>query len=205
MQTPPLRVYGGVAGEDRQAERRAQFIEAGLDALGSREEVTLTVRGVCKQTRLAARYFYESFTDRDALAIAVFDHVVTDMAGTTLEAVGNAPEEARAKIRAGLANIVHRIAEDPRIGRLLFSPALNTTVLGQRRSESTRVFAKLLGLQAQEFYGIAGGTRLELLADFLVGGLAQTLTSWLDGTFDLDEDHIIEHSTEVFASVTGLI
>jgi AcrR family transcriptional regulator len=205
MQTPPLRVYGGVTGADRQAERRAQFIEAGLDALGAREEANLTVRGVCKQTGLAARYFYESFTDRDALAIAVFDQVVSDMATTTLDAVKDAPEEARAKIRAGLANIVHRIAEDPRIGRLLFSPALNTTVLVQRRTESTRVFAKLLGLQAQEFYGIAGGTRLELLADFLVGGLAQTLTSWLDGTIELDEDRLIEHCTEVFASVSGLV
>lgn len=100
------------------------------------------MRGVCKRTGLAARYFYESFTDRDALAVAVFDHVVSDLATTTLDAVKDAPEEARAKIRAGLANIVHRIAEDPRIGRLLFSPALNTTVLLQRRTQRFGVISR---------------------------------------------------------------
>jgi AcrR family transcriptional regulator len=206
MQTPSLRVYGGVAGEDRQAERRAALIEAGLELLGTGVgEPNLTVRGVCKQTGLAARYFYESFADRDALVIAVFDQVVTEIASTTLAAVNAAAADARAKTEAGLRNIVRRIAEDPRRGRLLFSPSLNATVLVHRRIESTRVFAALLGLQAQEFYGIAGSAHLQLMSDFLVGGLAQTLTSWLDGILDVSEDHIVQHCTEIFVKLADLL
>jgi AcrR family transcriptional regulator len=196
--TTPLRVYGGVAGEDRQAERRAQFIEAGLELLGAQEgEPNLTVRGVCKEAGLAARYFYESFADRDALAAAVFDHVVDDIAATTLEAVAAEPDPA-SKVRAGLVTIVGRIAEDHRRGRLLFSPMLSTTVLAHRRVESTRLFARLLGLQAQEVYGVSGGSRLELLADFLVGGLSQTLTSWLNGALEVTEEEIVQRCTEIF-------
>lgn len=123
MESTSLRVYGGITGDDRQAERRAQFVEAGLALLGAEDgEPNLTVRGACKQAGLAARYFYESFEDRDALAVAVFDHVVSEIAATTLAAVKAAEPDPRAKSAAGLRAIVRLIAGDPRRGRLLFSP-----------------------------------------------------------------------------------
>jgi AcrR family transcriptional regulator len=206
MDTTSLRTYGGVAGDDRQAGRRAQLIEAGLCLLGAAEGPRdLTVRGVCREAGLAARYFYENFADRDALAIAVYDHVVQDIAATTLDAVQAAPSHARAKTRAGLENLVHRIADDPRRGRLLFSPALSATVLAGRRVESTRWFVQLLGLQAREFYGLGASTRLELVAAMLVGGLAQALTSWLDGTLDVDEAGLVDLATEIFIRVANLV
>ncbi len=78
------RVYGGQERDQRTSERRGQLIEAGLDLLGSAEgDHALTVRGVCKQAGLATRYFYESFTDRDALTVAVYDHVVDRIATST--------------------------------------------------------------------------------------------------------------------------
>lgn len=199
MESSSLRVYGGVAGDDRQSRRRVTLIEAGLDLLGAPHDApALTVRGVCKQAGLAARYFYESFTGRDDLAVAVFDHVTAQIAAATLEAVESARHDTRAKIRAGISTIVRRIAEDPRRGRLLFSPGLTTTVLLHRRVESSRMFARLLGGQVREYYGIDTDTRLELVTEFLVGGLAQALTSWLNGTLELSEAELVEHCTDLF-------
>ncbi|MGC7101951.1 TetR/AcrR family transcriptional regulator [Amycolatopsis lurida] len=200
MESSPLRVYGGVAGGDRQAERRAQFVAAGFDLLGT--EGVLTVRGACKAAGLAARYFYESFADRDALAAAVFDHVVGEIAETTLAAVQGAPGDAHAKVRAGLANIVRLVAEDPRRGRLLFSPKLNLAVVAERRAASARMFAGLLGAQAREFYGAAKDSTLELDTEFLVGGLSQTLTAWLDGDLDFTEEQVIARCTAIFILVS---
>jgi len=202
METTPLRVYGGVAGGDRQAERRAQFVEAGLDLLGSGEE--LTVRGVCRRAGLASRYFYESFTDRDALAEAVFDQVVGDIVTRTLAAVAAAPADATAKSRAGLATLVRIIADDPRTGRLLFSPAVNMPVLLRRRASSARMFARVLGSQARAFYGEDGHAELELDTEFLVGGLAQTLTSWLDDTLAWPEEAVVERCVTLFVAVGDL-
>lgn len=199
MDSSSLRVYGGVAGDDRRSRRRETLIEAGLDLLGAPQDApALTVRGVCKQAGLAARYFYESFTDRDELAVAVFDHVTAQIAAATLEAVEAAPHDTRAKIRSGVSTIVRLIAEDPRRGRLLFSPGLTTTVLLHRRVESSRMFARLLGGQVREYYGIDTDARLEFITEFLVGGLAQTLTSWLNGTLGLSEPALVEHCTELF-------
>jgi hypothetical protein len=111
----------------------------------------------------------------------------------------------RAKTHAGLENLVRRIAEDPRRGRLLFSPALSATVLAGRRVESTRWFVHLLGLQAREFYGLGESTRLALVAEMLVGGLAQALTSWLDGTLAVDEAGLVDLGTEIFVRVADLV
>ena len=199
MESTSLRVYGGVAGDDRQAERRATLIEAGLELLGAPEGgPSLTVRGVCKQAGLAARYFYESFADRDTLAVAVFDHVTEQLATATLAAVESARSDTTAKVRAGVGTIVRQIAEDPRHGRLLFSPGLSIPVLLHRRVESSRMFARLLGGQVREYYGLTDTVWLELVTEFLVGGLAQTLTSWLNGTLRLSEAQMVEHCTELF-------
>ncbi|MCX2734229.1 TetR/AcrR family transcriptional regulator [Saccharopolyspora sp. NFXS83] len=199
MQPSSLRVYGGVEGDDRKAERRAQFLEAGLDLLGS-DEATLSVRGACKQAGLAARYFYESFTDREALAAAVYDHVIEDLAHRTLAAVAEAPFDARAKARAGLSTLVGIVGDDPRRGRLLFS-AQAGAALAERRQRSTLLFVGLLGGQAKDFYGLPDSADLEVLSQFAVGGLAQTLTAWLDGTLRIEREALVEHCTNIFLAV----
>lgn len=197
-----LRVYGGVQGDDRRAERRAQLVEAGLDLLGGAGgEQALTVRGACKRAGLTARYFYESFGDRDALQLAVYDHVIDEIAKTTLEAVAAAPREERAMIDAGLRTIVGLVGDDPRKGRLLFSVALSSELLGERRASSSRLFASLLGGQVRDFYGLDDTTDLEPITQFLVGGLAQTLTAWLDGELTSSADDIVEHCTRIFLAV----
>ncbi|WP_199434098.1 TetR/AcrR family transcriptional regulator [Qaidamihabitans albus] len=202
MESTPLRTYGGVAGSDRTAERRAQLVEAGLELLGAAEgEPNLSVRGVCRRSGLATRYFYESFADRDTLVAAVYDHVVQGLAAATLEAAEVAPHEARAKVRAGLSALVRHVTEDPRRGRLLFSPALGGSVLAAKRVESSRLFVRLLGLQAREFYGVDDSARLNVGAELLVGGLAQVLTSWLSGELALSETEIVEQCTDIFVSV----
>lgn len=197
-----LRVYGGVQGQDRRAERRAQLVEAGLDLLGAGGgERALTVRGACKRAGLTARYFYESFRDREALELAVYDHVIDEIVSSALRAVGEAARDARAMIRAGLGAIVRIVADDPRKGRLLFSVALSSELLAERRTRSSRLFADLLGGQARDYYGLDATADLEPTAQFLVGGLAQTLTAWLDGALALGAEELVERCTGVFLAV----
>lgn len=199
METSSLRVYGGVDGDHRQAERRAQLLEAGLDLLGgSGGDSTLTVRGACKRAGLTTRYFYENFADRDALSMAVYDHVIDEIATSTFEALEATAPDATAMTRAALGNIVQKIVEDPRRGRLLFSAALTSPVIADRRLQSTRLFVDLLSGQARNFYELADGTEIDLTAQFLVGGLARALTAWLDGALQISEDDLVDRCTELF-------
>ncbi len=112
-----VRPYRGVDAGERLAQRKRRFIEAGLDLLGQTDPDDLTVRAICADAGLTARYFYESFADKDAFVEAVFDAVTAELTTTTTAAVSAAP--VAEKNRAGIANIVRTIADDPRIGRLL--------------------------------------------------------------------------------------
>ncbi|UYP18512.1 TetR/AcrR family transcriptional regulator [Rhodococcus sp. Z13] len=197
------RLYGGRAGEERQADRRAQLIEAGLDLLGAADgESTLSVRGVCKRAGLASRYFYESFADRDELTGAVYDHVVQRIAESTLAAVTTAPKDDRAIVRACVENIVKEIDEDPRLGRMLFSVSQANPQLAKRRLESTRMFAGLVTAQAENIYALEHSPRLDMAAHYVVGGLAQALTAWLDGTVPLTHDEVVEECTELLLTLS---
>lgn len=200
-EVPSLRTYGGVSGDDRRNERRAQLIEAGLELLGrTGPDSVLTVRGACKQAGLAARYFYENFDDRDALAVAVLDSVVDEIASTTLAAIKAAAPDGTVRVRVGLATVVRVIAEDPRRGRLLFSPSPGVAVLLARRAAATRRFAHLLAGQMEQFYGASRSEHLALLTEFLVGGLGQVLTAWLDGGLRVSERQLVDRCTDLFVT-----
>src|SRR6478752_3458114 len=90
-----VRPYRGVEAAQRLADRRRQFIEAGLDLIGAPAEngalPELTVRAACRQAGVATRYFYEAFTDKDQFVGAVFDTVIAELAATTQAAVAAAP------------------------------------------------------------------------------------------------------------------
>jgi AcrR family transcriptional regulator len=190
--TTSARPYGGVDAADRLATRRAKLLAAGLDLLGADQDdaAELTVRGICRQAGVAARYFYESFADKDEFVGAVFDWVIADLAATTQAAVAAAPPEEQT--RAGMANIVRTIGGDARVGRLLFSAQLANAVLVRKRVESGALFAMLSGRHVEDALRVPANDRIKAAAHFVVGGVGQTISAWLAGAVRLDPDQLID-------------
>ncbi len=193
-----VRPYRGVDAPQRIADRRRRLLEAGLDLLGgpamSSDQVIpsgLKVRDICSQSGLAARYFYESFADKDVFVGAVFDWVVADIAATTQAAVAAVP--AREQSRAGMANIVRTISDDARVGRLLFSAHLANPVVVHKRTESGALFALLSGQHAGTALHLEPNDRIKAAGHFVVGGVAQTLSAWLSGDVGFTPDELTAH------------
>jgi AcrR family transcriptional regulator len=193
--TANARPYRGVDAAARLASRRASLLEGGLDLLGGEESVELTVRAICRRAGVTARYFYESFTDKDEFVAAVFDWVIADLAFTTQAAVDAAPPEEQT--RAGMTNIVRTIGGDPRVGRLLFSAQLANAVLSRKRVESNTLFAMLSGRHAGNTLQVPQNDRITASAYFVVGGVAQTISAWLTGDVRLDADQLVEQLTSL--------
>lgn len=193
-----MRPYRGIDASERSTLRRARFIEAGLDLL-TEAPGEPTVRAVCDQAGVAVRYFYESFTDKDDFAAAVFDHVTAGLATTTQAAVAAAPLADQG--RAGMANIVHTIAADPRVGRLLFSAQLSNDVVSRKRSESNGFFAMLLGQHAADTLQVPESYRRHAGTHFAVGGVAQTISAWLSHEIDCTPEELID---QLAASLVAL-
>ncbi|OBK90774.1 TetR/AcrR family transcriptional regulator [Mycolicibacter sinensis] len=186
------RPYGGIDAADRLASRRAKLLEAGLDLLGADvpQAAELTVRGICRQAGLTARYFYESFADKDEFVSAVFDTVIADLAAKTQAVVQSAPPDQQT--RAGIANIVRTIAGDARIGRLLFGVHLSNAVVVRKRVESTALLAMLSGQHAGTALRLPENDRIKAAGHFVVGGVAQTISAWLAGEVRFKPERLIE-------------
>jgi len=190
--TPRERPYRGVDAGVRLAKRRQRFLTAGLDLLGADQQdmSALTVRGICREAGLATRYFYESFTDKDEFVGAVFDSVIADLATTTQAAVAAVP--AHEQSRTGMANVVQTIAGDTRIGRLLFSTQLADAVIVRKRAESSALMAMLAGQHVVSALQTPANDRLTAGAHFVVGGVVQTISSWLAGDVRLEPDQLVD-------------
>jgi AcrR family transcriptional regulator len=196
------RPYRGVPADDRRAFRRAQLLSAGLDLLGSEGYSGTTVRGVCRRARLTPRYFYESFDDLEELLVAVFDELIAATTQAMLEAIEAAPEDAHEKSRAAIGTFVRNLTDDPRRARVAFVEALGSERLMRRRLDTMRAFSDLLAAQARDFYRAPrnGDAIVDLTASVLVGGMAELLIRWLDGSLDMPREELIDDLTELFVA-----
>jgi AcrR family transcriptional regulator len=198
----PTGVYGGVPGEQRRAERRARLLEAALELAGTDGWPAATVRSVCARAKLTPRYFYESFENRDALLLALFDEVAAQAAVRVLAAVTAAPEEAEAKSRAAIAAFVDLLEQDPRKARILFSEAMGHEALVRRRLDGLKMFSGLIADQARAFYRVPrdADRLVETTALLLAGGLGQLLMAWLDGDLASTRDELVDDVAALFAA-----
>lgn len=191
------RTYGGVEGPQRVADRRARLLAAGLDLLGTPDGV-LTVRGVCKESGLIARYFYESFEDIDALAMAVYEEVTAELVDAVAIATAS---DAEHRLRAGLEALVEHLAEDPRRGHVMFVAARTNPALTARRPAIVAIFADEIRRLTTPSENLPE-RRLASTARFLVGGFGEVLTSWQDGTLELTHDELVDVCVDLFRATT---
>lgn len=190
------RTYGGMSAESRQAKRRQQLVETGLQLLGTLGMPGLTVRGVLDHAQLAPRYFYENFANVDELAVAVFEQVLLEMTQTGLAAVADTGQGLRARIRAGLDAIARLLTEDPRKGRVLLVESVASPVLAPLRQDAARSLAQLVAQQAEDIPGDSAA--IAITARFLVGGFSETLAALtLDGGLG-DRDAVVDRCTDLF-------
>jgi AcrR family transcriptional regulator len=200
---PSTRVYGGATGDERWSERRAQLMGAGLELLASAEGPrAFTVRGVCRQARLTSRYFYENFGDAGELAAAIYDEEVLKLTTVTLAAMDGVPDDIPSVARAAIGAVIGQVADDPRRGRLLFSPGLVAVpAIGERRAASTRLFVDLYQDEVRKRIPTASGSSFDVAAEMMIGGLGQAIISWLDKEILLKKDELASGISDVIALV----
>ncbi|MGB3485205.1 MAG: TetR/AcrR family transcriptional regulator [Mycobacterium sp.] len=199
-----VRPYRGIDAPTRAADRRLRLIDAGLELLGGecppdQAPDELTVRAICRQSGVAVRYFYENFDDKDDLVGAVFDSVTAHLAATTQAAVAAAPSAEQN--RAGIANIVRIISDDPRIGRLLFSTQLSNGVVLRKRAEQGGIFAMLSLEHINTALRAPGNSRVNAVAHFVVGGVGQTLSAWLSGEIALSPAELVDQLQAILGAL----
>lgn len=180
--TAVRRDYGGVSASDRQAERRRKLLDAGRQLWGGSGIGEVTVRGVCGQAGLVPRYFYEQFSDRDALLAAVTDQVYDELIGALLSAGLSEPGDIRKKLRAALKAFLDMISEDPFVHRISIDVMTGAGPLAESRRKALDVVTELVlnhGPDLLDPTSTPTPGEMRRSALFIVGGVAQLIDAWV--------------------------
>ncbi|MEJ3654364.1 TetR/AcrR family transcriptional regulator [Actinomycetes bacterium KLBMP 9759] len=119
------RSYGGRTPSERRAERRDRILGAGLELFGTEGYRATSIEKLCAAAGVSTRNFYEEFSGRDALLIAVHDKVMTaisDASAAAFEAEQDRPSSEAAA--SALTAYISTAFADPRWARIAFVEVL---------------------------------------------------------------------------------
>lgn len=194
--------YKGVSAEQRAAERRSRLVAATLEVWGRDGGPKVTMTRICAEAGLTERYFYESFDRLDAALIAVMDDIAAQIAERAVAALASAEGGPRERVRAGIGAFVEILTDDPRKGRVAIVESVSIDALRPHRAELLRGFAELAAGEARELYGAEAWSEPQgrLAATMFIGGVAELVTAWIEGTVQATPDDIVDAATHHFTA-----
>jgi AcrR family transcriptional regulator len=194
------RPHRGVSADQRRAERRARLVGACLDLLGEGGVAAVSAESVATRAGLTKRYFYESFTDRDALLDELLAEFFTDVRTAMLAATSGPPATARERAHAIAETLIDFLRRDPRRARL-YAEAPGHPGLQARREQAYEVFTQLIienfASGADDPSDEETGQRRTLAALLLVAGTTQAVITWLQGRIQLSRDSVVDELARV--------
>ena len=195
----PQRAYGGVSADDRIAARRAKLLAAGLELFGTRGFAATGVKDLCREAGVTDRYFYESFSDSEALFLAVFDELTDDLFRSVAEAVVRGEADARSQLRSAISVFVGALADDPRKPRVIFTEAAAAGPSAAAHMRATlRRFAALVAATARTHLPAATpDEEIQIVALSLVGLLERVIIEREEGALDIPVDSLVDHCVEL--------
>ncbi|WP_229051573.1 TetR/AcrR family transcriptional regulator [Aeromicrobium sp. Leaf350] len=185
---PVERPYRGVSAEDRRTVRRAKLVEAGLDLVGERGVVAVTAEAVCATAGLTKRYFYENFTDRDALLRELVDDLLGDVRVAIGSALDGVPDDVGARVSATVRALVDTLADDPRRARLYAETGAHDA-LRTRREEALDGYAMLLMTDVLRVD--PDDPHMRLTSRLVVAGTTDVVSHWFAGDLDLTREQLV--------------
>jgi len=202
------RRYRGVSNEARKAERRLKLIEAGIKVFGSTGYHSATVKGLCQEAGLTERYFYESFSNAEALFTACYLHI-TDTLRERLQNVllNMEADNLELATRTGLTVFFTQFKESPQAARILLVEVLTVNRHLEELSLKTLYsFVEMLETLAKPLIeqrkdGAVKGLDSTLLASGLVGSVLYMAARWsMDGCKKPVED-VVENAMLIFKGI----
>ena len=195
------RRYGGVDSQERQRQRHARLIQAGLAVFGEKGYHQSTVRDVCKQAQLTSRYFYESFDSMEALFSAVYQEVSRSLMQATILSLAACQPDPEKLAESALRTFLEFIREDPHRARVALIDALNVGAsINVLADQASRDFAQLIaGFMGQMFPRLADvGLDPHILANGLVGANTRIATQWVAERCKTPLDDVLRNVLALF-------
>ena len=182
------RVYGGLTGEERVAERRGKLIEAGMVLFGSGGSVQVRVKDIVVEAGLTERYFYESFSDLGDLFDAVFEDAAEVLESKVKAADPETSGDTLARVAIVLRTTVNTLTADPRMIRIFFVEALGKG--GRPASRHGHILNRATGHVLQwpspeDRLLLEAPAEDQMKAFALSGAASELLVAWAEGVLEV--------------------
>jgi AcrR family transcriptional regulator len=175
-------------------------MDAGFELFGTKGYTATGVKDICRLAGVTDRYFYESFSDRKELFLAVFDARVDELFDEVVEAVVLAGDDPTDQLRAAIGTFLRTVTGDARTPRLVFSEPAAVGPEAEAHMRSTlRRFSRLAAATASSH--MRDDRTAPLIGLALVGTLERVVVEWQDGELHTDIPEVIEECTQLFAGL----
>ncbi|MEV0105332.1 TetR/AcrR family transcriptional regulator [Nocardia sp. NPDC050799] len=200
MNAPKL--WRGRTLDARSAERREQLVDVGFELLGTDGSAAVTMRAVTRLANLSPRYFYESFADRRALIVAVYDRLETELLArlSTVDPGG----DLQTTVRAALQICAAYFEEDPRRARVLLREPLTDDALRAHSTDRLPAFLRTMVPALGEEVGALipdSEETLAIIGTALGGALVALYVDWIDGRLPVPRDRLVDTATTLVLSL----
>ena len=198
------RRYRGQDLAARRAERRTRLLDAGLELMATRGYAGTTVEAIYTHARLAPRYFYEEFADREALLRGVYDRIVEQLVAQVAEArAAAAGGDVRTQARAGLEVVMRFFAADERAAWIFYLQVHGVSAqLYWHRVSVVRAFAADIEREARRLAdaGELPDRDFQMTAMALVGGTNEIVLDWLSSDPRAPAEAVVDELTEIYVA-----
>lgn len=176
------RRYGDKTAGERHDERRARLVEAALDTFATDGYRGVSIEQLCARAGVSTRNFYEHFSNREELLLALHDDLNARALQAAAAAVAQAdPDDLDARARAGVRAYVDVVTTDPRWARIALVESVGVSPTTERhRQEAIGRFADLIELEATRLAdaGAVPARDHQLTAVALVGAINGLVNTW---------------------------
>lgn len=198
------RTYAGLSGDERDAQRRRQFLDAGLEIFGTTGYANATVRGVCRAAGLTDRYFYRHFGNLEGLLIAVYERCMASVKENTLREFSDSSQEnIDERIRQGLSALMDEM-EDPRVARVCYIEPEGVSddveaLYNRYIVDFADILTGIIRQTLSQWQPSEDESRMLGLA--LIGATRQSMAHWVLSGFAFDREVILDSLCTVFIGV----
>lgn len=202
------RAYGGESAADRDDRRRRQLLDAGLRVFGSVGYRAATVRGLCREAKIADRHFYQYFDKTEDLLLAVYAECIAHLTDSVSEAM--AEVDPGADLKAGAEHLLEpffRVVEDPHLARVVWMEVLGVSPrVEQTYLTVMQQFGTLLLDYLRTFAGeVPSGPDLDvdLLATAAIGGISHTAMTWYQSGYAAERRVVVATIATMLANIVA--
>ncbi len=196
MKKSLVRPYLGKSAEERITERRRRLIDTAFELLSSDGWKQVTIDKLCRQAKLNKRYFYESFSNLDELAVAVVNELSSALVNIGIEAALEAQKKGLPTddlARNVIGAVIKYLTDDPNRARVLFTEISDSPQAMAHRKVTINRLAQVLSAYGHQHHNAPDTFPIaELGSALLVGGSIEAILRWLDGNINMSREAFID-------------